>query len=120
MKLHLIAGLALASLSLAGCGTLQLTGKPAADAKATVANLSAVNSNLGAINQQLITAVLLACGSDVDVSIGFPAPVPSGKLDTKCHIAPGQLKLENGQIVAATPPGTLGLSSAAVGTDVKP
>jgi hypothetical protein len=88
-----------AVMAMSACAGLPLTGNPAADAKTAAANVSAINANLGAFNQQAMTAVLLACGTDVDVSVAFPAPVPSGKLDFKCHIAPGQLSIVNGQIV---------------------
>jgi predicted small secreted protein len=110
MKLHLIAGLALASLSLAGCGTLQLTGNPAADAKATAANLNAATNpqqfmaNVKAFND----TVGQACGGYGNLDWTPPLP-PTGSLHVQCAI---------GKQPAA--PGTLGLSSAAVGTDVKP
>lgn len=93
MKLLTLAGLALASLSLCACagGPLPLTGNPAADAKAAVANVQSVNGNLQIINQQLLGEIVKKCGFDVDFNVAIPNPVPTGNLKISCHIAPGDL-----------------------------
>ena len=123
MKSYAIAGLALASLSLCACAGLPLTGNPAADAKAAATNISTANSALGMFNQAMVQQLLLTCGADIDASVALPTPIPSGKVDFKCHIEPGQLKLVNGQIVASTAAAastTLGLPSAAIGDPAVP
>lgn len=114
MKLSVLAGLALASLSLCACSSLgglalPLTGNPAADAKTAAANLNAVNGQLSAFNQKLFEQLIQKCGFKGAFNVALPNPVPTGNLAMWCDIEPGGLSAPTGQ-------GTLGLSPAAIGT----
>jgi hypothetical protein len=114
MRFHTLAVVGCAVLLAActsGCAGLPLTGNPAADAKTAAANLSTINTTVGAINQQLLDQILQNCGFKATFNVALPSPIPTGNLAINCDIAAGHLSPTQAALITGAAP--IPLSQAA-------